>query len=59
MRIDQYAFVPANGGLLAAGGELPHVEDDWEVETLKAVLPPTRFLRGRASCESTRSEAGC
>lgn len=46
MRIDQYAFVPARGGVVAAGGELPHVADDWEVFALRDVVPGRpRYLR--------------
>lgn len=45
MVVDQYAFVPAHGGVLTVDGALPHVEDDWEVASLLALLPPTRFLR--------------
>ena len=51
MRVDQYAFVPANGGVLTVGGELPHVEGDWELETLQSLLPPTRYLRVAAHVE--------
>ena len=46
MVVDQYAFVPADGGLLAIEGELPHVRGDGELEQLRGVLPArTRFLR--------------
>lgn len=51
MRVDQYAFVPANGGVLTVDGGLPHVDDDWELATLQAILPPTRFLRVAAHVE--------
>ena len=51
MRIDQYAFVPAPGGLLAVDGSLPSVEDDYRPETLRAILPPTRLLRTAAHVE--------
>jgi hypothetical protein len=44
--VDQYAFVPAEGGLLAIDGELPHVSGDGELEQLRAALPMhSRFLR--------------
>jgi Phosphotransferase enzyme family len=33
--MEQYAFVPAHGGILAVDGRLPHVGE----------IPPTRFLR--------------
>jgi hypothetical protein len=45
VRIDQYALVPAGGGVLAVDGRLPHVQDDWEIASLAALLPPTRYLR--------------
>lgn len=45
MRVDQFAFVPADGGILAVDGHLPSVEDGWEIAPLLAVLPPTRYLR--------------
>jgi hypothetical protein len=44
VRVDQYAFVPAQGGILAVEGALPSLEDEWRVELLAATLPPTRFL---------------
>jgi hypothetical protein len=44
--VDQYAFVPARGGILAADGSLPSVSaEGGELDALRAVLPPTRFLR--------------
>jgi hypothetical protein len=52
VRYDQYAFVPAPGGLLAIGGALPSVEDDWRPEVMLAALPaPTRLLRTAAHVE--------
>lgn len=39
MDIDQYAFVPAEGGLVAIDGELPHAAGDWELDTLRGLLP--------------------
>jgi len=46
VRIDQYAFVPARGGVLAVDGALPSVcKEDGELGDLQAVLPPARFLR--------------
>jgi hypothetical protein len=47
MIIEQYAFVPANGGILAAAGTLPHVvKENGELQDLLAVLPAeARFLR--------------
>jgi hypothetical protein len=43
--IEQYAFVPANGGVLSIDGALPRVAGDWDVEAIRALLPPTRYLR--------------
>jgi Ser/Thr protein kinase RdoA (MazF antagonist) len=44
--VGQFAFVPADGGLLAIEGELPHVSGDGEIEQLRSVLPAgLRFLR--------------
>ena len=51
MRVDQHAFVPAEGGVLAVDGALPYVEDDWEVAALLAILPPTHYLRLAAHVE--------
>jgi len=49
---DQYAFVPARGGILAVGGGLPSVSVECgELAALRAVLPPTRFLRVAAHVE--------
>jgi hypothetical protein len=45
MRLDQYAFVPAAGGLLAPDGRLPSVVNSLDMKALQALLPPTRFLR--------------
>ena len=46
MRLDQYAFVPARGGVLAVGGAVPSVsKEGGELADLQAVLPATRFLR--------------
>ena len=41
MRIEQYAFVPAHGGILAVEGQLPPVGDP----------PPSHFLRTAAHAE--------
>jgi aminoglycoside phosphotransferase (APT) family kinase protein len=46
--VDQYAFVPADGGLLAVACALPHVSGGWEVAEadLRALLPgDPRYLR--------------
>lgn len=44
--VDQYAFVPARGGILAVDGELLSVcKEGGELADLRAALPPTRFLR--------------
>lgn len=51
MRYDQHAIVPARGGLLTHEGALPAVTDEWRVEALMAILPPTRFLRTAAHAE--------
>jgi hypothetical protein len=49
---DQYAFVPANGGILAVDGALPFVSTEGgELDSLRAVLPATRFLRVAAHVE--------
>jgi hypothetical protein len=48
VRIDQHAFVPARGGILAIDGRLPSVEDDYRPAVLRASLPPTRLLRTAA-----------
>jgi hypothetical protein len=45
MRVAQFAFVPARGGVLAAGGRLPLLEDGWEAH------PPSPFLRKAAHVE--------
>lgn len=57
MRYDQYAFVPARGGVLAPGGRLPVLEDEWRVELLAAQLPPTAFLRTAASVNAADEHA--
>jgi len=51
VRVDQFAFVPARGGVLAVDGGLPSVEDDWELATLTALLPQTPYLRLAAHVE--------
>lgn len=51
MRLDQYALVPAEGGVLAIDGALPHVDDDGQLASLQALLPPTRYLRLAAHVE--------
>ena len=44
--VDQYAFVPARGGILAVDGALPSVSvGGGELAALQDLLPPTRFLR--------------
>lgn len=54
MRIDQYAFVPARGGVLAVRSALPSVSNaGGELTDLQAVLPATRFLRVAAHVEVT------
>jgi len=49
MRVDQYAFVPARGGILAADGKLPYAA---ELTELLAILPPTRPLHVAAHAEA-------
>jgi len=50
--VDQYAFVPARGGILAVDGALPSVSmERGELDALRAMLPPTRFLRVAAHVE--------
>ncbi len=50
--VDQYAFVPAGSGILAMDGALPCVSvEGGELDALRAVLPPTRFLRVAAHVE--------
>ena len=52
MRIDQYAFVPACGGVVAVQNALPSVsKDGGELADLQAILPATRFLRVAAHVE--------
>lgn len=45
MRVDQFAFVPARGGVLAVDGALPLLEEGWQVRS------PTPFLRTAAHVE--------
>jgi len=52
--VDQYAFVPAEGGLLAIDGELPHISGGWELDALRELLPGRpHYLRLAAHVELT------
>jgi hypothetical protein len=52
MKVDQYAFVPARGGIFAPDGSLPSVStDSGELGDLRPALPPVRFLRVAAHVE--------
>jgi len=56
--VDQYALVPAQGGLLAFDGALPHVSGDGELEQLRVALPSRpRFLRVAAHVEVATEHA--
>jgi hypothetical protein len=56
--VDQYALVPAQDGLLALDGALPHVSGDGELEQLRAALPVhPRFLRVAAHVELAAERA--
>ena len=58
MDIEQYAFVPAEGGPLTIDGELPHVGGGWELDPLRKLLPGNpRYLRVAAHVDLTAEHA--